>query len=114
MSVIQRDVYVLPTSPSGCARPLGEVVKTYTSLKRVDGFDFRVAFPCVAAALSPVAQSTVVMRTGLLSNRRAACYSARLYAFRNIPGGLHTVVAMRTIAAAHFGWVDLRFSRAPW
>ena len=35
-----RELYSSATSPSGRARPLGEVVKEYNSLKRVDfGFD---------------------------------------------------------------------------
>ena len=58
-STLLRELYSLTTSPSGRARPLGEVVREYNSLKRVDsGSTFREAVPyagqCVAAVLTKV------------------------------------------------------------
>ena len=55
-STLLRELYSLTTSPSGRARPLGEVVKEYSSLKRVDfGFDISGGSPITQANALPAA-----------------------------------------------------------
>ena len=77
-----REMYLLTTvtSPSGRARPLGEVVKRYISLKRVDfGFDYSGGSPITQTNALPAAALLTcpppwTRERGLLSSRGArAC-----------------------------------------
>ena len=96
----RRDVYVLTTSPSGRARPLGPVVKTYTSLKtgRSGSID-REAFPyadqCVATVLLSEANRERSVLLSSLTKQSLSGASARLYAFQapafQAPDGLRTL-----------------------
>ncbi len=99
------------------ARPLGEVVKKYISLKTGRfGFDFREAFPyadqCAATVLTEVFSQR--MRPGATRQSLSRVRVAPLYALESFwPQGLHLRHQGLLLSSTSAG-SPLRFSRAPW